>query len=47
MTGGNEEAARLSGIPTAKYRTLAYVLSGMIAAIAGIVLCAAVGFGRG
>ncbi len=46
MTGGNEEAARLSGIPTKKYRTLAYVLSGAIAAIAGIVLCARLGSGE-
>ena len=46
MTGGNEEAASLSGIPTKKYRTLAYVLSGAIAAIAGIVLCARLGSGE-
>ncbi len=46
MTGGNEEAARLSGIPTKKYRTLAYVLSGGIAAIAGIVLAARLGSGE-
>ncbi|MDC7127004.1 MAG: ABC transporter permease [Spirochaetales bacterium] len=46
MTGGNEEAARLSGIPTKKYRTLAYVLSGAIASIAGIVLCARLGSGE-
>lgn len=46
MTGGNEEAARLSGIPTKKYRTLAYVLSGGIAAIAGVVLSARLGSGE-
>lgn len=46
MTGGNEEAARLSGIPVKKYRTLAYVLSGAIASIAGIVLCARLGSGE-
>lgn len=46
MTGGNEEAARLSGIPTKRYRTLAYVLSGGIAAIAGVVLCARLGSGE-
>ena len=46
MTGGNEEAARLSGIPTKKYRTLAYILSGAIASIAGVVLCARLGSGE-
>lgn len=46
MTGGNVEAARLSGIPTSKYRTLAYVLSGAIAALAGVVLCARLGSGE-
>lgn len=36
--GGNEEAARLSGVPVQRYKVLAYVLSGFTAAIAGIVL---------
>jgi ribose transport system permease protein len=35
-TGGNEEAARLSGVPTARAKLLAYGLSGLFAAIAGI-----------
>lgn len=35
--GGNEEATRLSGIDTAKYKTLAYGLTGALAAIAGII----------
>ncbi len=34
--GGNEEAARLSGVPVARAKTLAYVLSGLFAALAGI-----------
>ena len=46
MIGGNEEAARLCGIPTKKYRTLAYVLSGVIASIAGVILCARLGSGE-
>jgi ribose transport system permease protein len=35
-TGGNEEAARLSGVPTIRAKLLAYGLSGLFAAIAGI-----------
>jgi ribose transport system permease protein len=35
-TGGNEEAARLSGVPVARAKLLAYGLSGLFAAIAGI-----------
>jgi ribose transport system permease protein len=34
--GGNEEAARLSGVPVAATKTLAYAMSGLFAAIAGI-----------
>ncbi|HQN00465.1 MAG TPA: ABC transporter permease [Candidatus Hydrogenedentes bacterium] len=34
--GGNEEAARLSGVPVACTKTLAYAMSGLFAAIAGI-----------
>lgn len=34
--GGNEEAARLSGIAVKKAKLMAYVLSGMFAAVAGI-----------
>lgn len=36
--GGNEEAARLSGIRVARYKVLVYVISGLAAAIAGLVL---------
>jgi ribose transport system permease protein len=34
--GGNEEAARLSGIPVAAMKVLAYSLSGLFCAVAGI-----------
>ena len=36
-TGGNEQAARLSGVKTARVKLLVYMLSGLIAGIAGIV----------
>lgn len=35
-TGGNEEAARYSGVPVARVKLLAYGLSGVFAAVAGI-----------
>lgn len=38
--GGNEEAARLSGVNVRLYKTLAYVLCGFTAAVAAIVLTA-------
>lgn len=38
--GGNEEATRLSGINTTKYKTLAYTMSGLFAAIASVILVA-------
>ena len=34
--GGNEEAARLSGVPVGITKTLAYALSGLFCSIAGI-----------
>lgn len=42
VIGGNEEAARLSGIPVNKYKVLAYLLSALFAAIGGIVLASRV-----
>ena len=36
-TGGNEQAARLSGVKTARVKLLVYMLSGLIAALAGVV----------
>nr|WP_300144790.1 ABC transporter permease [Propionicimonas sp.] len=38
--GGNEEATRLSGINVVKFKTLTYVLSGTLAALASFVLVA-------
>ena len=38
--GGNEEAARLSGVSVNVYKILAYVLCGVTAAIASIVMTA-------
>jgi ribose transport system permease protein len=35
-TGGNTEAARLSGVPVSRVLVLAYALSGLFAAVAGI-----------
>jgi len=35
--GGNEEAARLSGVPVARSKVLAYVLCGLFSGLAGIV----------
>ena len=36
--GGNEEAARLSGISVTRQKLIIYALSGVFAAVAGIVL---------
>lgn len=38
--GGNEEAARLSGVPVDRSKTLVYVYSGILCAIAGICFAA-------
>ncbi|OAB44271.1 ABC transporter permease [Paenibacillus glacialis] len=46
VTGGNAEAARLSGIRVKKVRTLAYVASGLFAAIGGILFASRVGSGQ-
>lgn len=43
--GGNETAARLAGAPTARYRIAAYVASGAIAALGGLLIAARVGRG--
>ncbi len=50
--GSNEEATRLSGVRSMRYKASAYVISGMFAGIAGVVIAArlnsaqpAVGFG--
>jgi ribose transport system permease protein len=41
--GGNEEAARLTGIPVVNYVTLTYIISGMLSALAALVLFAQLG----
>ncbi|WP_237690862.1 ABC transporter permease [Paenibacillus caui] len=46
MVGGNPEAANLFGIPVNRYRVLAYVLSGLLAAVGGIVLTSRIGTGQ-
>ncbi|MFC3883325.1 ABC transporter permease [Bacillus songklensis] len=46
VTGGNIEAARLSGVPVNKYRVYAYVLSALFAGIGGVVLAARIGVGE-
>jgi simple sugar transport system permease protein len=43
--GGNSEAARLSGIDVDKVRTIAYVISAMLATTGGLVLAARIGSG--
>ncbi len=43
IVGGNREAARLSGIPVNRYRTLAYFLSALLAGMGGIMLAARIG----
>jgi len=43
VVGGNQEAARLSGIPVNRYRALAYFISTVLATIGGIMLAARIG----
>ena len=43
--GGNPEAARLAGARVALYRVIAYIVSGIIASIGGILLAARTGVG--
>ncbi|GAE37050.1 ribose ABC transport system [Halalkalibacter akibai JCM 9157] len=42
VIGGNQEAARLSGIAVNKYKVVAYLLSALFASIGGIVLASRV-----
>ena len=39
-TGGNEAAARLSGVPTARIKLLVYGISGLLSGIAGLIVIA-------
>lgn len=44
--GGNDEASRLSGLRTRSLRTSTYMLSGFMAALAGIIIAARLGSGQ-
>ncbi len=44
-TGGNEVATRLAGASTTRLKTLAYVISGTLASLGGIIVAARVGRG--
>jgi ribose/xylose/arabinose/galactoside ABC-type transport system permease subunit len=44
--GGNETAALFSGIPVSRIKTSAYVLSGLLAAVSGVVLAIVQGQGK-
>ncbi len=41
--GGNEQAARLTGVPVETYKTLAYMLAGLGAALGGVLVVAKFG----
>lgn len=41
--GGNEEATRLSGVNTSKFKTLVYGVAGALAALAGIIVTSRLG----
>ncbi len=44
--GGNEEAARLSGVPVRRVKTLVYVIGGATAGLAGVILASRLGSGQ-
>lgn len=44
--GGNEEAAYLSGINSARVKTIAYAVCGLMASVAGIILMSRLGSGQ-
>ncbi len=45
-TGGNAEAARLSGLPTRRIVTMVFAISGLLAALAGVLLAARLRIGQ-
>ena len=45
-TGGNEEAARLSGVPIERVKIVAYVIGGATAGLAGVILASRLGSGQ-
>jgi inositol transport system permease protein len=44
--GGNEQAARVSGINAARYKMLIYVYAGFLAGLAGVVVSSRIGSGQ-
>jgi ribose/xylose/arabinose/galactoside ABC-type transport system permease subunit len=44
--GGNEEAARLSGINVSRVRVIAYAICGLLAAVSGVVMMSRVNSGQ-
>lgn len=44
--GGNEDAANMMGIKVARNKALAYVLTGALSALAGVILCSRLGAGQ-
>jgi len=44
--GGNEESARLSGVPVGRIKTWVYVIGGMTASLAGVTLSSRLGSGQ-
>jgi ribose transport system permease protein len=45
-TGGNEEAARLAGLNTKRIKVVAFVISGTLAGLAGMILAARINSGQ-
>jgi len=43
--GGNEEAVRLSGVNTKNVKTMAFIISGITAALAGVIMLGRLGLG--
>jgi len=44
--GGNEEAARLSGIPVTRVRVISYIICGLLAAVSGVVMMSRINSGQ-
>ena len=44
--GGNEDAAKMMGIKVARNKAIAYVLTGALSALAGVILCSRLGAGQ-
>ena len=44
--GGNEEAARLMGLPVTRIKVVVYTISGVLAGVAGVILAGQFGAGQ-